>query len=389
MVGPAKPRQRRDWPSLVGTDKQRASRGLARLEDITRMISEWVWEADPQGRITYVSERVSEQLGFLPMQLVGKRFSDLGVFENKRGEPMEPDWVHPFRERLFKADDQSGAAKQFLITSAPYYDPDTWGFEGVTGIAEDITERVLKEKNLRDALDAAEQASRAKSEFLSTISHELRTPLTSIKGSVGILRGFMAKDLSEEGLGLLEICSRNADTLIVLINDILDYEKTQSGMMTLSMQPHDVDKLCEYVIGLSESYAKIYGVRFVLEPCSDELWANLDEHRWAQVLRNLLSNAAKFSHVGAQVDISIRKIEQTVRISIKDHGVGIPLEAQAMIFDRFVQADSSDSRKHMGSGLGLSISRALVEAMNGSINFESELGKGSNFFVEFPVIAAP
>ncbi len=389
MSDPITSRQPRDWPSIIGTDKQRASRGLARLEDITRMISEWVWEADPEGRFTYVSQRVSEQLGFLPLQIVGKKFSELGDFVSKHGEPTEPVWKNPFRKRLFKAKDQSGAERLFQITSAPYYNPDTWDFEGATGIAEDITERVLNEKNLCNALAAAEQASLAKSEFLATISHELRTPLTSIRGSVGLLRGFMAKDLSEEGLSLLEICSRNSDALMILINDILDFEKTLSGKMTLEMRPYDVVKVSEYVIGLNESYAKSHGVRFVFEPGPEEYWVNVDEHRYAQILRNLLSNAAKFSHTGGAVDISISKDDSHVRIAIHDKGVGIPAAAQATIFDRFVQADSSDSRKHMGSGLGLSISRALAEAMDGTLNFESELDKGSIFFVEFPIIAAP
>ena len=387
MEEPIKTRQYRNWPSITGTAEQRASRGLTRLEDITRLISEWVWEADPEGCITYVSERVSEQLGFLPIQIIGKKFSELGVFVTNDEESLEPNWVNPFREVLFKALDLSGKEKLFLISSVPYYDPKTWNFEGVTGVAEDVTERMSKEKKLRDALDAAEYANRAKSEFLATINHELRTPLTSIRGSMGLLREFLPKDLPEEALSLLEISKQNTDTLLILINDLLDFEKALSGMMKLDMIPHDIVKLTEYTVGLNESYAKSHGARFIYEPGSEEILASVDEHRYGQILRNLLSNAAKFSHAGGQVDISVTKEGECVRIAVQDYGLGIPTESQASIFDRFVQVDSTDARMRTGTGLGLSICQALTEAMGGSIDFLSEEGKGSTFFVEFPIIS--
>jgi len=389
MEEPIKTRQYRNWPSITGTIEQRASRGLTRLEDLTRLISEWVWEADPKGRITYVSERVSEQLGFLPIQIIGKKFTELGVFVTHDEEPFEPNWNNPFREVLFKTPDKSGIEKLFLISSVPYFDPDTWNCEGVTGVAEDVTERMLKEKTLHEALDAAEHANKAKSEFLATINHELRTPLTSIRGSIGLLREFLPKELPEEALSLLEISKQNTDTLLILINDLLDFEKSLSGMMKLDMTPHDIVKLTEDTVGLNESYAKAHNVRFNYEPGSEEIWANVDEHRYAQILRNLLSNAAKFSHAGGQVDISVTKEKECVRIAVQDYGLGISTEDQTSIFDRFVQVDSADTRMHTGSGLGLAICQALTEAMGGSIDIQSAEGNGSTFFVKFPILSIP
>ena len=197
----------------------------------------------------------------------------------------------------------------------------------------------------------------------------------------------MPKDLPEDALSLLEISKQNTDTLLILINDLLDFEKILSGMMKLDMIPHDIVKLTEYTVGLNESYAKSHGARFIYEPGSEEILASVDEHRYGQILRNLLSNAAKFSHAGGQVDISVTKEGECVRIAVQDYGLGIPTESQASIFDRFVQVDSTDARMRTGTGLGLSICQALTEAMGGSIDFLSEEGKGSTFFVEFPIIS--
>jgi len=382
-------RHRRNWPSITGTPEQRASRGLSRLEDITRLISEWVWETDTDGRITYVSDRVNEVLGALPLQIVGKTFKEIGVFLNKNGDELELNWNNPFRDVLFRAEDNAGGEKLFLISGVPYYNPDTWKFEGVSGTAEDITERTQVEKDLREALERAEAANRAKSEFLATMSHELRTPLTSIKGSVGLLRGFMSKDLSEEGLSLLEMTSRNSETLLVLINDMLDYEKSITGMMEIDLSLFEIGELTYAITELNQGYAKSKGVKFECDLVPEKIWVRLNEHRYGQVLRNLLSNAAKFSDNSAVVNISVVRKNDRVRINVIDSGVGIPLEHQPTIFERFVQVDSSDSRQHMGTGLGLAICRSLTEAMGGTIDFISKPGTGSTFFVEFPVSDEP
>jgi len=389
MSDPKTSRHRRNWPSITGTPEQRASRGLSRLEDITRLISEWVWETDADGRITYVSDRVSEVLGVLPLQIVGQTFAEIGAILNKDDEELELNWNNPFRDVLFKAKDKTGAEKLFLISGMPYYNPETWKFEGVSGTAEDITKRTQVEKDLRDALENAEAANRAKSEFLATMSHELRTPLTSIKGSVGLLRGFMSKDLSEEGLSLLEMISRNSETLLVLINDMLDYEKSISGMMDIEQSLFEMGELTESIVELNQGYAKSKGVVFDCDRGHEKLWASVNEHRYGQVLRNLLSNAAKFSDQSTVVHVSVHRNNELVRISVEDSGVGIPVEHQPTIFDRFVQVDSSDTRQHMGTGLGLAICRTLAEAMDGTIDFISEPGVGSTFFVEFPIVDGP
>jgi PAS domain S-box-containing protein len=354
------------------------------LEDLTRLISEIAWEVNSHGKITYISDRVFETLGLLPIQIIGKTFSEIGTFHDKSDEEITINWNNPFREVLFKTTDQNGKEKQILLSGVPYYTPETWDYEGVTGTAKDISSRVETDNNLKDALRKAEWANQAKTEFLSTINHELRTPLTSIKGSVDLLKGIMSDDMSEKAMLLLEITIRNSETLLNLIDEMLDYEKVLSGEMVIEKKPHDLGELIIMEATLIQDYTSSLGISINCNINKGEFWAETNEHRFGQILRNLLSNAAKFSHEGGQVEVFIDRIKDKLRVSVKDHGVGISEENTPKIFERFIQIDSSDSRKYSGTGLGLSICRALTLTMGGTINFTSEIDVGSTFYIEFP-----
>ena len=244
-------------------------------------------------------------------------------------------------------------------------------------------------KALKEALETAERANHAKSEFLATISHELRTPLTSIKGSVGLLHGLMSKDLSDEGLSLLDITKRNTDTLLVLINDMLDYEQALSGNLSVDLSTQNIVALTLNEVNLNQGYAKSHGVTITCDSDQKEIWVPINEYRFGQILRNLLSNAAKFSDGSDKVEVSVVQEKERVRILVRDFGQGIALENQARIFDQFFQIDASDTRQQGGTGLGLSICQALTQAMGGTIDLSSEEGVGSTFAVEFPIADKP
>lgn len=233
-------------------------------------------------------------------------------------------------------------------------------------------------------LTEARKMDRMKSEFISTVSHELRTPLTSIRGTLGLMTHAFAGSLTDAGRELVEVATANCERLTALINDILDIDKISSGEMRLDMQAHDVAPLVEKTVRTNAGYAERFGVRIETLELPRNRHVRVDEDRFVQVMSNLISNAVKFSDDGDTVEI---RAEETatgkLRISVADHGAGIAPEFRERIFDRFVQADSSVSRARNGTGLGLHISRQLVEAMDGVIGFDSEPGAGTTFWIEF------
>lgn len=234
--------------------------------------------------------------------------------------------------------------------------------------------------------DISEQkeVQRLKSEFVSTVSHELRTPLTSIRGSLGLLAGGVAGQLSAHAVSLLNIALKNCERLLDLINDLLDVEKIQTGNMEFHMQPHDLLPLIEQCMESNRAYGQQFGVTYVMTGAPAAAWAVVDANRFQQVMSNLLSNSAKFSHPGSRVEISVSTAGGRITVAVKDFGVGIPADFQRRVFERFSQADSSDSRYKGGTGLGLNISKALVERMDGKIGFATQVGRGTTFWVNFP-----
>ena len=240
-----------------------------------------------------------------------------------------------------------------------------------TGIVRDITERVRIE--------------RMKSEFISTVSHELRTPLTSIRGSLALLVGGVLGELPAKIKPLVDIAHKNSERLILLVNDILDMEKIEAGKMEFDIQPLKLLPFLEQALEGNHGYGAQFGVSYVLENTLPEVMLKLDANRLMQVLSNLLSNAAKFSPAGGCVRVSVGRIQERIRIEIMDQGSGIADEFKGQIFQKFAQADASDTRKKGGTGLGLSITRAIVEKMGGSIGFSSEPDVLTTFFIEFPV----
>ncbi len=238
------------------------------------------------------------------------------------------------------------------------------------GISENITER--------------KKVEQVKKEFISIVSHELRTPLTSIRGALGLIKGGAAGALPGQAHELVEIAHRNSERLVLLINDILDIEKIEAGKMDFKIKPAQLGPIIEQCVENNLAYADQYKVKFVYDPAAQDWKIDMDSDRLMQVLTNLLSNAAKFSPEGGSVDVAIKKNGAKIRVSVTDHGNGIPEQFREKIFQKFSQADSSDNRQKQGTGLGLSISKVIVEKMGGEIGFTTETGRGTTFFFEFP-----
>lgn len=228
----------------------------------------------------------------------------------------------------------------------------------------------------------SQEAYKAKTEFVSTMSHELRTPLTSIKGSIDLACAGHLGPLSERAEQVMAIAQRNCTRLIRLIDEILDLQKIEAGRMQFSMTKFDVSKMTELAVTSSVPFAGRLGVQLAFEGCDTPLMVNGDHARIEQVLINMISNAAKFSPEGSRVRISVEPFEDSVRVSVIDEGAGLSEEERDRVFDKFSQVDSSDTRKIGGTGLGMNISKQIIQAHGGTIDYAKNPIRGTTFYFE-------
>lgn len=243
--------------------------------------------------------------------------------------------------------------------------------------------RLIKAENKR-----TKNALEIKSQIMATVSHELRTPLTSIIGSLELIKSDKLGALPEELKPILSIAARNGNRLARLVEDLLDLQKLEAGEMVFRFAPINVNDLVSEAVASTSGYANKLGIQVTTAPFRDNCQIAGDDNRLIQALNNLLSNAIKFSNKGGVVKVRIETLGHRIRISVEDDGIGIPKKAKDRVFQRFSQVDSSDARKIGGAGLGLSITKQIVERHNGTIDYISELGAGSTFYIEFDQLSA-
>lgn len=357
----------------------------ARFRLLIEKITVGVVLQSPTAELILANEAACDLLGLTNDQLLGKTSFDPAwkcIYEDGTDMPgdMHPAPVairtkQPVRNRtmgVYRPTD--GSWVWLLVNAEPLLDEEG-NVSNLICSFSDITER--------------KKVEQLKTEFISVVSHELRTPLTSILGSLGLILGGVAGEVSPPTRAMLEIAHKNSERLVRLINDILDIEKIESGKMIFHLKPLDIIPLVRHTIESTHSYAEPYGVRFEYDAPDDatRLKVVADPDRLTQVMVNLLSNAAKFSPRGETVKIQVLALDQNwVRICVTDKGPGISEEFKGRIFQKFAQADSSDTRQKGGTGLGLSIVKAIVEKFKGTINFTTQPGAGTTFYVDLPLV---
>ena len=282
-------------------------------------------------------------------------------------------------------DGRALGALGFSFRAGQAFDPGVDVFlETLAGHCASALERARLYEAERAARAEAEQANRAKSQFLASMSHELRTPLNAIGGYVELIELGLRGPVTEQQQTDLQRIKRAQQHLLGLINDVLNFARLEAGKIALTLADVPLREVLDEVEALIEPQAADRGILYGRGPADGNLLVRTDREKLEQVLLNLLSNAVKFTGPGGSVSMDVERAEGTVRVHVRDTGVGIPAEKLDAVFEPFVQVDPDLTRTRQGTGLGLAISRELARAMGGDLTVRSVLDEGSTFTVHLP-----
>jgi PAS domain S-box-containing protein len=395
------------------TQHKHAEEALRESEERFRALiestSDWIWEVDTGGVYTYVSPKIKDLLGYEPKEVIGKTPFDLMppgeakhiVQEFQALVESQRPFVRLENTNLHK----DGRLVVLETSGVPFFDTDG-RFCGYRGIDRNITERkqaeeeltkyrehleeLVKERTgqLEQAVQGAEVANRAKSDFLASMSHELRTPLNAVIGFSQVLQEQYFGKLNEKQAEYVGDILESGQHLLSLINDILDLAKIEAGKLALELTKVKIKDLLESSLIMIKEKALVHRISLNIDATEDieGLEITADQRRLKQVMFNLLSNAAKFTPDGGAIRVESRKEGKELIISISDTGIGIAPEEQEKVFEEFHQAAGGIRDKTPGTGLGLPLTKSIVEMHGGRIWLESEgLGKGSRFSFTLPI----
>lgn len=372
------------------TQRAQAQRALQESEQRFRLMADTapvlIWMSGPDNMGTYFNTSWLDFTGRALEQELGMGWST-GIHPDDLEACLNIHKTH-FKQRSdFRMECRlrrlDGEYRWMLNIGQPRFNPGG-EFVGFIGSCIDITDRRQAEQAMRER-DAAEEASRLKSEFLATMSHELRTPLTGIIGFTEYMQAGQAGDINEEQAESLDSIHKSSLHLLNLINGILDLSKIEAGKMELQPETFWIREVIEEVCGVISPMAQKKRIQVQQHVAKDISTVTLDRSKFGQVLYNLLSNAVKFTDFEGKVTVDVTSVEnRRLRLSVTDTGIGIDPKDVDKLFRNFHQLDNSITRRHEGTGLGLALTKKIVELQHGIITVESAPGKGSVFTVTLP-----
>lgn len=372
------------------TESKLAEEKIKILAHALKSVSECVCITDLRDRITFVNKSFCRVYGYSPEELIGKHISIV------RSQKNDPEIVRRILPETL-AGGWSGElintkkdGEEFPIHLSTSLITDDYGRPiAMAGVNTDITERLKYEEELKSAKEKAEEASRLKSNFFTNISHELRTPLVGILGFAEIIRDEVHQP---EISNMAELILTSGKRLMETLNSVLDLSRIEANKMELKFAPVNLSLFVKDHLKLFEKIASDKGLLIGCEIKEQNIWANLDDQIFSQILNNLIGNAIKYTLKGSvTVEVGREKQNNKAKAVIKviDTGIGIKKEFLTQIFEEFRQVSEGLNRHFEGTGLGLTITKRFVEMMSGKISVESELNKGSIFKVEFDEIQNP
>ena len=362
-------------------------RANERFEDITRLVSDWVWETQRDLSLTYVSPRVVDTLGYHPREFRGRRLEaliDASAQAMKVSQALDARF--PFQNIEVTMSSKWSGTRLFQLSGLPVYSRRSGDFVGFRGTARDITEAVAHEEELRQAAHQAETANTTKNEFLANMSHELRTPLNAIIGFTEIMKLEQFGPIGDQRYReYSHLVLDSAHHLLNLINDILDVAKIEAGKLDLNESVVGANAVVESVVRLMGERAGEAQIAMRPKIPTDLPKIRADERKLKQILLNLLSNAIKFTSPGGQVTLSAKVASDgCFCFLVTDTGFGIAAKDMETALSPFGQVDSGHDRKYQGTGLGLPLSKALTELHGGALAIESAPEVGTTVTVRLP-----
>jgi PAS domain S-box-containing protein len=386
------------WHLSVEERLQRSEQALRNQAELIRNVndntSELIFMKDRSGRLTYANAATLRLLG---LSSLAEGTNDRSVFPNQiehapiaanDRQVMELGQLIEVEEVFTGAD---GRPRTFLSTKSPLRDT-SGQIIGVIGVSRDITERVVGEEQLRRAKEAAEaanaklnEADRRKDEFLAILAHELRNPLAPVRNAVQVLhmKGSEAPELQ----WARDVIDRQVQHLTRLIDDLIDVSRISRGKIELKRERVELSTIVQRAVEASRPVIEQFGHELTVNLLPQTIYLDADLTRLAQVFCNLLNNAAKYTDRGGRITISADRQESDIVVSVRDTGIGIPMDMLSCVFEMFKQVDHSSEKSHSGLGIGLTLAKRLVEMHGGSIDADSEgRGKGSVFLVRLPIV---